>query len=113
MVADPLAGRLQRESGAWRAATRTRSVEPIEQLTSRHDTTRALGLGLGGFSETTIVGIRHLGGSFEFTELLRTGLRFGTRRQFQLALSAQDFSKCWAEPAQRGDTGLSGAWHFR
>jgi hypothetical protein len=35
------------------------------------------GLGLSGFTETTIAGTRHLGGDFEFTELLRTGLRFG------------------------------------
>jgi hypothetical protein len=89
---------------------------------SSHDTTRALaavgkfrwerisnprwspfiefGLGLGGFSETTIAGVRHLGGGFEFTEVLRTGLRFGARRQFELSA----LFECRAERAQRGDS---------
>jgi hypothetical protein len=91
---------------------------------SSHDTTRALaavgklrwerisnprwspfiefGLGLGRFSETTIAGVRHLGGGFEFTEVLRTGLRFGARRQFELALSGQHFSNAGLSPPNQG-----------
>jgi hypothetical protein len=73
------------------------------------------GLGLSGFSETTVAGVRHLGGGFEFTEVLRSGVRFGSRRQFEIALSGQHFSNAGLSPPNQGITyaGISGAWYFR
>jgi hypothetical protein len=73
------------------------------------------GLGLSGFSETTIAGIRHLGGGFEFTEILRSGFRFGERRQYEVSLSAQHFSNAGLHWPNEGITyaGVSAAWYFR
>ncbi|HSY04788.1 MAG TPA: acyloxyacyl hydrolase [Steroidobacteraceae bacterium] len=73
------------------------------------------GLGLSGFTETTIAGTRHLGGDFEFTELLRTGLSFGGRRQYEIALTGQHFSNGGLNHPNDGITyaGISLAWYFR
>ena len=73
------------------------------------------GLGLGGFTETTVAGTRHLGGDFEFTELLRTGVRFGDRRQYEIALTGQHFSNSGLNHPNDGITyaGISLAWYFR
>jgi hypothetical protein len=72
------------------------------------------GLGLGGLSEVTINGDRHFSTSFQFTELLRFGLRFGSRRQFELAVGAQHFSNAGLRRPNDGITyaGVTGAWHW-
>jgi hypothetical protein len=74
-----------------------------------------IGLGLGGFSQTTIAGVRHLGGEFEFTEVLRSGVRFGQRGQFEIALSGQHYSNAGLHRPNEGITyaGASVAWYFR
>ena len=66
-------------------------------------------LGLGGFSAPTIASICHLGGGFEFTEVLRAGLRFGARRQFELALSGQHFADAGLNVPNEGITDRSTA----
>ena len=73
------------------------------------------GLGLAGFSQTTIAGIRHLGGGFEFTEVLRTGLRLGAGGQFELGVLGQHFSNAGISPPNEGITyvGVSASWYFR
>ena len=105
--------------------------------TASHNTTRALagigtlrwqqkvstpvapfiefGVGLGGFSETTIGGTRHLGGGFEFTEILRTGVRFGPHGQYEFAVAGQHFSNAGLFPPNEGITYASAslAWYFR
>ena len=73
------------------------------------------GFGLAGFSETTIGGVRHLGGDFEFTEVLRTGVRFGSHLQYEIGVAGQHFSNAGLFPPNEGITyvSLSGAWYFR
>lgn len=74
-----------------------------------------IGLGLGGFSQTTIAGVRHLGGEFEFTEVLRSGIRFGQRGQFEIALSGQHYSNAGLHRPNEGITyaGAAVACYFR
>lgn len=74
-----------------------------------------VGLGISGFSETNIAGTRHLGGGFEFTEVVRGGLRFGARRQWEVALYGQHFSNAGLHRPNEGITyaGVSTAWYFR
>jgi hypothetical protein len=74
-----------------------------------------LGAGLGGFSETTVGGVRHLGGGFEFTEVLRTGVRFGAHREYEIGIGGQHFSNAGLFPPNEGVTyaSLSLAWYFR
>jgi hypothetical protein len=71
--------------------------------------------GTSGFSETTIGGVRHLGGDFEFTEVLRTGVRFGSRLQYEIGIAGQHFSNAGLFPPNEGVTyvSLAGAWYFR
>jgi Lipid A 3-O-deacylase (PagL) len=74
-----------------------------------------VGFGLAGFSETTIGGVRHLGGDFEFTEVLRIGVRFGSHLQYEVGAAGQHFSNAGLFPPNDGVTyvSLSGAWYFR
>jgi hypothetical protein len=73
------------------------------------------GFGLAGFSETTVGGVRHLGGDFEFTEVLRTGVRFGSHLQYEVGVAGQHFSNAGMFPPNEGVTyvSFSGAWYFR
>jgi hypothetical protein len=73
------------------------------------------GLGVAGFSDTVLGGDRQLGGSFQFTEVLRTGVRFGEQRQFELALYGQHYSNAGIHRVNEGITyvALSAAWYFR
>jgi hypothetical protein len=99
----------------------TRALAAIGKVRWERTRTSALvpfvefGAGLSGFSETTIGGVRHLGGGFEFTEVLRTGIRFGDRRQFEIALAGQHFSNAGLSWPNEGITYLavSSAWYFR
>jgi lipid A 3-O-deacylase len=99
----------------------TRALAVVPKLRWERTATAGLtpfvefGLGLGGFTETTVAGVRHLGGDFEFTELVRTGLRFGGRRQYEVALTGQHFSNAGLNHPNDGITyaGLSLAWYFQ
>jgi lipid A 3-O-deacylase len=99
----------------------TRALSAVGKLRWQREAATALrpffevGLGLGGFSQTTIAGVRHLGGGFEFTEVLRSGVRFGQRGQFEVALLGQHFSNAGLNRPNEGITyaGASIAWYFR
>jgi hypothetical protein len=73
------------------------------------------GLGVAGFSDTLLGGARQLGGTFQFTELLRTGVRFGGQKQFEVALYGQHFSNAGIYHVNEGITyvALSLAYYFR
>jgi hypothetical protein len=73
------------------------------------------GLGIAGFSDTLLGGDRQLGGAFQFTEVMRTGFRFGDRHQFEIALYGQHFSNAGIHHVNEGITyaAVSGAWYFR
>ena len=73
-----------------------------------------LGLGIGGVSEVTINGDRHFASAFQFTELLRVGLRAGLGGRWEVALSAQHFSNAGLKKPNDGITygGVSLAWRF-
>jgi hypothetical protein len=73
------------------------------------------GLGIAGFSDTLLGGARQLGGTFEFTEVLRTGCRFGERKQFEISVYGEHFSNAGLAHVNDGITfaGLSFAWYFR
>lgn len=103
-----------------RAAGGTRALAAVGKLRWQTRATAwqpfvEVGFGLGGFTELTIAGVRHLGGDFEFTEVLRTGLRFGPRRQFEFGVSGQHFSNAGLHPINEGITyfGVSAAWYYR
>jgi lipid A 3-O-deacylase len=74
-----------------------------------------ISLDLGGVSEVTINGDRHFSSSFQFTEIVRSGVRFGRQRQFDLAVGAQHFSNAGLKRPNDGITyaGLLLAWHWR
>ncbi len=74
-----------------------------------------LGLGVAGFSDTLLGGSRQIGGTFQFTEVLRTGVRLGAHEQFEIALSGQHFSNAGIHHVNEGITyaAVSGAWYFR
>jgi hypothetical protein len=99
----------------------TRALAAVGKLRWQREPATALrpffevGLGLGGFSQTTIGGVRHLGGGFEFTEVLRSGVRFGQRGQLEIALFGQHFSNAGLNHPNDGITyaGASIAWCFR
>ncbi len=59
--------------------------------------------------------MRHLGGGFEFTEVVGGGLRFGARRQWEVGLYGQHFSNAGLHRPNEGITyaGVSMAWYFR
>jgi hypothetical protein len=73
------------------------------------------GIGGGGLSEVTINGDRHFSSSFQFTEVLRTGIRFGARLQYELAIGAQHFSNAGLSRPNDGITygGITAAWYWR
>jgi hypothetical protein len=73
-----------------------------------------LGLGVGVFSSTLLGGDRQLGGSVELAEVLRVGVRFGGRRQWEFGVSGQHFSNGGLGHPNEGITyaGVSMAWHF-
>ncbi len=73
------------------------------------------GLGVAGFSDTLLGGARQLGGTFQFTEVMRTGVRFGAQKQFELALYGQHFSNAGIYHFNEGITyvALSFAYYFR
>jgi hypothetical protein len=73
------------------------------------------GVGLAGFSQTTVAGVRHLGGGFEFTEVLASGLRLGARGQFEIAIFGQHVSNAGINFPNEGITyiGISSCWYFR
>jgi len=85
-----------------------RAVQPLTPFVE-------FGFGLAGFSETTIGGVRHLGGDFEFTEVLRTGVRFGSHLQYEIGVAGQHFSNAGLFPPNEGVTyvSLAAAWYFR
>lgn len=99
----------------------TRAVAAIGKLRwqRRTSTSRSpfleFGLGVAGFSDTLLGGDRQLGGSFQFTEVMRTGFRFGERKQFEIALYGQHYSNAGIHHVNEGITyvALSGAWYFR
>ncbi len=70
---------------------------------------------MGGLSEVTINGDRHFSTAFQFTEILRTGVRFGSQKQFDLAVGAQHFSNAGLKKPNDGITyaGLIAAWHWQ
>jgi hypothetical protein len=88
----------------WQRPT-SRPVEPFIDA----------GLGLSGLSEATLNGDRHFSASCRFTELLRFGLRFGSRQQFELAVGTQHFSNAGLRRPNDSITyaGVSAAWHWR
>jgi hypothetical protein len=69
------------------------------------------GTGMGGPSEVTINGDRHFSTAFQFTEILRTGVRLGPDERFDLAVGAQHFSNAGLKRPNDGITyaGLIGA----
>jgi hypothetical protein len=73
------------------------------------------GLGVAGFSDTLLGGARQLGGTFQFTELMRTGVRFGGQKQVEIALYGQHFSNAGLYHVNEGITyvALSLAYYFR
>lgn len=72
------------------------------------------GIGAGGLSEVTINGDRHFSSSFQFTELLRTGVRFGGKRQYEFAIGVQHFSNAGLSRPNDGITygGVTAAWYW-
>ena len=72
------------------------------------------GIGMGGLSEVTLNGNRHFSTAFQFTEILRTGLRFGGRQQYEVAVGAQLFSNAGLSHPNDGITyaGLLAGWHW-
>ena len=73
------------------------------------------GLGLSALSEQSINGNRSFGSSFEFNELIRLGLRFGARRQYEVTIGGQHFSNAGLHPPNDGITyaAVTGAWYWR
>jgi len=73
------------------------------------------GLGLSGLTEQSINGDRHFGSSFEFNELIRLGLRFGERRQYEVTVGGQHFSNAGLHPPNDGITyaAVTAAWYWR
>ncbi len=114
-------GEFQGHRASTASQNSTRALAAVGKLRLQHRDARPLspfvefGLGLGGFSETTIGGVRHLGGDFEFTEVLRTGVRFGAHHQYEFSLAGQHFSNAGLFPPNEGITYLSVSlgWYFR
>jgi len=73
------------------------------------------GSGAGGLSEVTINGDRHFSGSFQFTELLRSGVRFGGGLQYELAIGVPHFSNAGLSRPNDSITyaGVTAAWYWR
>jgi hypothetical protein len=74
-----------------------------------------VGLGMGGLSQESINGDRNFGGHFQFTEILRYGIRWGSNKQFEVAIGGQHFSNAGLHAENSGITyvALSGAWYWR
>ena len=72
------------------------------------------GFGVGGSSEKTINGNRDFGGKFEFNELVQTGVRFGSRDQYEFNVRGQHFSNTGMFPPNDGMTyaGVGFTWYW-
>jgi len=72
------------------------------------------GFGVGGLSEKTINGNRDFGGKFEFNELVQTGVRFGSRDQYEFNVRGQHFSNAGLFPPNDGMTyaGIGFTWYW-
>ncbi len=72
------------------------------------------GFGVGGLSEKTINGNRDFGGKFEFNELVQTGVRFGSRDQYEINVRGQHFSNAGMFPPNDGMTyaGVGFTWYW-
>ena len=73
------------------------------------------GLGMAGFSNTLLGGERKVGGRFTFVEVLRSGLRFGAHKQYEIAIFAEHCSNAGLFRVNEGSTspGVSFLWYFR
>jgi lipid A 3-O-deacylase len=99
----------------------TRAVAALAKLRWQRRAFSALApfveFGLGGahFSNSVLGDNRELGGTFEFTEVLRTGCRFGDRERFEIAIYGQHFSNAGLQRVNDGLTyaAMSFAWYFR
>jgi hypothetical protein len=125
--ASTLSGHLDLEFGEFQghpsagSHSTTRAVAAILKLRWQRRAASGLspflefGLGVAGFSNSLLGGDRQLGGTFQFTEVMRTGVRFGDRHQFEIALYGQHYSNAGIHHVNEGITyvALSGAWYFR
>ena len=72
-------------------------------------------MGISGLTEQSTNGNRSSGSSFEFNELMRLGIRFGARRQYEVTIGGQHFSNAGLHPPNDGITyaAVTGAWYWR